>query len=406
MRVLVISHLYPSNVDKTAGIFVHEQIKAVIREGCEVRVISPVPFAPRIFWSNSKKRVYGEIPSSCSIEGISVFYPRYLRLPGKWFHGVSSYTLYFGSLKVVNSIIKEFKPHLLHAYTATPDGYSGILFGRKFHLPLICSLLGSDINLYPEYKPLSFHLTKEVIAEADQIVSVSNTLKSTAEKFAQPRDRIQVVYMGCDLKSFKYSEEARRKVREQLKIPPTARVLIFIGNIKKNKGVFELMEAFTQLNKCYSDLHLIYVGDGKERKKLVEEKVKGELRKKVHFVGEKPYIEIPAWLSASDIFAFPSYHEGLPNVVVEALACKRPVVATRVGGIPEVVEEGKSGILINKGDISSLVKSIKELLECAEKRMAMGAYGRKKIEAHFSREKSSKKLVGIYEEVLLRKRKF
>ena len=126
-----------------------------------------------------------------------------------------------------------------------------------------------------------------------------------------------------------------------------------------------------------------------------------ELSNKVHLVGRKIPSEIPWWLSAADIFALPTYHEGSPNVVREAMACGLPVVATRVGGVPEVVEDGESGILVDKKDVTSLVEAIRALINSPDMRKKMGKRGREIIEDNFTWNKNAKDLREIYEKVLL-----
>jgi len=400
IRVLVLSHMYPRNTHSVLGIFVQRQMRYLLREGCQVSVISPVPYAPPIFWNNPKWKGYRQSPLSDSIEGIPVFYPRYLRGPGKWFHGISSYTIYQGVLEVVDSLVKKFRPHVLHAYTATPDGYTGLLLRKRYHLPVICTLLGSDINTYPSYRPLSLWLTENVISEADRLVAVSGALKSAAEAIARPKREIQVVYMGCDLGVFAYDERARSYIREQLKIASKDRVLLFLGSTLRTKGIFELLEAFTQLVTRYPDLHLIFVGGGSDRLALAERVSETRLNRRVHLVGSPPHDSIPGWLSAADVFVLPSYSEGLPLTVLEAMACARPVVATRVGGIPEAVEDARSGILVDQRDVEALLKAIALLLDDEGKRESMGALGRRIVESKFTWEKNAEKTIKIYQAVL------
>ena len=117
-------------------------------------------------------------------------------------------------------------------------------------------------------------------------------------------------------------------------------------------------------------------------------------------LGEIPQNEIPYWLSASDIFVFPTYNEGLPNAIMEAMACGLPVVATEVGGIPEVVKDGENGILIDKKDVKSIVHSLEKLIENKSMCKKMGEHGRITIEEKFSWNNSAKKLIEIYNKII------
>lgn len=400
IRVLIISHLYPRKTDPILGNFVHLQVKHLLKEGCQVEVISPVPYAPRIFWTNLRRRAYGQTPVFDVIEGIFVYYPRFIRAPGSWFHGPSSYTFYRSILRLADNIVKEFQPHILHTYDATPDGYATLLLKKRYNLPLVCSVLGADINVYPFYKPLTLQLTQQVIAQADQLVAVSEALRKSVEVLAQPKREIRVIYMGCDIGVFRPDEAARKRTREFLGISPKEKIILFVGRLVRAKGVFELVEAFSQLRSRLPKTHLVLLGDDRDRLRLENQVRQKGLNDVVHFIGVRPHSEMPSWLNAADLFVLPSHNEGLPNVVVEAMACGIPVVATNVGGIPEVIEDKRSGLLIEKGDIHSLASAIEDLLRRDEKRKEMGTYGRSVIERNFSWCKSAKALREVYDEIL------
>lgn len=404
MRILILTNMYPNERDLNCGIFIHSQTKHLLKAGGKVKVIFPVPYIPMIACIRHKWKHYANIPEKNTIEMVPVFYPRYLRFPGKWFHSLACFTQYWGVKKTVKSIIKEFKPHVIHAHAATVAGYVGLILKKKYNLPLVCSLRGDDINKYPYYSRLTMSLTKKLLSKADQLLSVSNDLKVIANTIARPKREIRVVYNGCDLGNFTYSEKDRTNIRNKLGFSKKAKAIIFVGSIYKEKGIFELISAFIRLNLRYPCLHLIIVGDGPKRLALNGIVSSNNLNEKVHLVGVKPYVEISKFLSASDIFVLPTYAEGLPNVVLEAMACNLPVVATRVGGIPEVIEEGKNGILINKKDINMLTEAIEYLLRNEGLAKKMGTYGHKLVETKFSWQQKAQEVMKIYEDVVYAKR--
>lgn len=400
IRILVLSHMYPRVDDPISGNFIHYNACSIRSKGFDVTVLTPLPYVP-IFLSKSEKYSrYMKTPFESYISGIHVFYPRYLRFPGAGFHPFSCYTMYYGVQGIIKKLIHDFKPHILHAHTATPDGYVGLLLRRKFRIPLVVSLRGSDVNVYPYRNRLTFFLTSKVIAEANKVTAVSGALKSAAERIARPQNGIEVIYTGCDLERFSFNEADRVTLREKLGIPSESPVLIFVGHILKTKGVFELLKAFLIARQMHGDLHLIVVGDGEDFFALKQKAEAAQLSKWIHFLGARSHDEIPGWLSVADILVLPSWNEGLPNVVVEAMACKRPVIATRVGGIPEAVDDGKSGILIEKGDVEALANAISLLVSEPAKRVTMGLAGRQIVEQKFTWEKNAESTIAVYEEVL------
>jgi len=398
--VLVLSHMYPSKAARIRGVFIHHHVRHLTALGCEVMVVSPVPYTPRLVATNQRRQEYRKTPVYDVIDSIPVMYPRYLRPQGRLFHAPSALTMYAGVLPRIHRTVKEFKPQLIHAHTATPDGYAALLLGRKLGLVTIVSLRGSDINVYPFRDRWTLWLTKKVLAEAHRVTAVSNALKSAAEAIATPRRPIEVIYTGCDIQEFTFDIEAHNAIRQKLGIPSESVVLVFVGSVVREKGVNELMQSFCALASKLRGLHLVVVGNGTKISTLASEAEKGGFDNRVHFVGRRPHREIPGWLSAGDILVLPSWREGLSNVVVEAMACSRPVVATRVGGIPEAVEHGETGVLVEKGDVHALTYVIGQVASDVAKREAMGRAGRRVVEQRFTWRKNAEKTIEVYREVL------
>jgi len=243
------------------------------------------------------------------------------------------------------------------------------------------------------------YLTKKLLSEADQLLSVSNALKGVANTIAKPKKEIQVVYNGCDFNTFSYMKEDRSQIRNKFHISENDKVLIFVGSITKDKGIFELIAAFKKLNLKNHDLHLFLVGDGPERLALVNIICSNNLDKKVHIIGNQPHKEISKFLKAADIFVLPSYSEGLPNVILEAMASSLPVIASRVGGIPEAMEDGRSGILINKKDVDGLTDAMESLIENEALTKEMGINGKNIVGKKFTWQRNAIRTIEIYQEV-------
>lgn len=392
--------MYPNRMYPNNGMFIHNQAKYLAKAGCEVMIISPVPYAPRLLRFKSRWKKYGMVAGFDEIDGVPVHYPRYIHLPAQWYHGLSCFAMYIGINRLLNSMIKFYQPHLVHAHTATYDGYVGLMIKKKFNLPLVCSLRGSDINIYPHYEKLTMHLTRRVISGADRLISVSSALKNAAMGLENPAKEIQVVYNGCDFNDPHGSGEFRKMTRSKLGISSKDTVLIFAGSIDKDKGIFELINAFKKLKQKRADLHLILLGDGPETGDVKKILLSNDLGRRIHLTGSRPHKEMFLWLKAADLFVLPTYYEGLPNAILEAMACGLPVISTRVGGIPEAVIDGESGILINSKDEDALRSAIEFLLNSNGLAMEMGRNGRAIIERKFSWQRNAEETVRIYEDII------
>jgi teichuronic acid biosynthesis glycosyltransferase TuaC len=400
INVLLLSSLYPNEVNPHLGIFIHNQVRHLTKAGCHVKVMSPVPLAPKILQFRSKWKNYREIPESALIDGIKVYYPAYIRPPGAFFHALSCYTMYGSINKMVRHITGEFRPDILHAHRATPEGFVGQLIAKKYAIPLVCSLRGGDINVFPYRDRLTMSLTRRVLSNGHRVISVSGSLKAAAESISATLKPIRVIYNGCTTNDFYFDEGRRQRHRATLGISGEAKVLIFVGNLIKTKGVFELLKSFAKLASSHQNLYLIMVGTGSEQKKIENFIASATLEKRIFMTGGVPHGKVSGWLNAADIFVLPTYSEGLPNALLEAIACGLPVVATRAGGIPEVVEDGKSGILINPRDCDSLSAAIKYLLDNEAAADTMGIAGKQYVETNFSWERNAQETIKIYKEIL------
>ncbi len=373
MNLIVLSHMYPKTYAPNDGIFVHEQVKALkqVIDG-NITVIVPVPWSPKILWFKKKWREYGQAERENLIDGIKVYYPRYLMIPARYFsrfqaiHGIF---IYLSAKALVKKLIRMNQQEtVLHSHTILYDGFAGGLLKRKYKIPHICTIHGSDINIYPFRNKLNLSFVKFALNNCDQVVTVSYKLKEKTELISDKLNNISVINNGADPGKFypMLKEIAKRK----LEIKENGKIILFVGDLKPVKGVKYLIKAFAQLQRDYkNDTTALYlIGDGIERGNLEALASELHVEKKVYFLGRKAHDEIPLWMNAADIFVLPSISEGFPTVIPEAMMCGLPVVASNVGGIPEIVVHGQTGFLVMSKESGSLAEYIKLLAEDANLR--------------------------------------
>ena len=366
MNLIVLSHLYPKSNVIYYGTFVKEQVQALesLVEGT-ITVISPVPWSPRFLWFKKKWKEYGQTERINIEDEIKVYYPRYLLFPGKSFSSIEGFFIYVSVRSLIKKLIKTNKSNtVLHSHTILPDGLAGVLIKRKFKIPHICTIHGSDINKYPFKNKLSMFLTKYALGNCDRIITVSRKLKEKTLSILNELNDISVIYNGANHKVFK--PISRTFLEQKFKIEKNNnKIIMFVGNLKTVKGCEYLIIAFSELLKVCNrdDIMLYFIGDGDKKRDLVKMTKSLGVDKKVFFLGSKPHDQIPLWLNISDIFVLPSISEGFPTIIPEAMMCGVPVIASDVGGISEIITTNKTGFLTKPGNIEEIVSCIKLLLD-------------------------------------------
>jgi glycosyltransferase involved in cell wall biosynthesis len=221
--------------------------------------------------------------------------------------------------------------------------------GRALGVPVILGAIGSDLRARNDW--FTIKLVREAMLDADAVITVSEELRAQAILQGIPAGKVTAILNGCDTAVFHPGD--RRLAREQLGWDADGELIVYAGNLLADKGLGELMEAFLELAKPRPGARLAIIGQGPLGEALARRAAAAGIENRVHIPGRMDAAGVAQWMRAADVFCLPSYSEGCPNVVVEALACGRPVVATHVGGIPELVN-GSNGILVPPRDSGAL----------------------------------------------------
>ena len=234
--------------------------------------------------------------------------------------------------------------------------------------------------------------------EAQKVVLLSKSLISTTEKLGVKQSKIAVIPSGVDITHFDPERpEVQRKVSQlKDKLAIDDKIIIgYAGRLYPAKGLIYLFSAVKKIRDKHSDIAILIVGDGAQRKEL--ETISRDLKVKTIFTGWQS--DLPLYYSLMDIFVLPSLFEGLPNVLLEAMAMKKAVVATKVGGIPDVASNGENGFLVPACDVPQLAFALEKLIEDDTLRAKMGAMNRQKVEACFLWSKTAEKVEKVYREI-------
>jgi len=361
MNVLIITNLFPNSAQPRRGLFNLQQV-AALADACALWVVAPVPWRPRWRWLRrlGLSSVVAQIPAREVIEGITVEHPRYLAIPvlSRPFNG---WLLYLSLRGAVRRIRREFPFDRILATWAYPDVVAAAWIAKAHRVPVIAKLHGSDVHV-DSRGPIRRRLIVAALRRCRRIVAVSDALKDEIVRWGLPAQKVAVISNGVDVKRFQPRERA--EARRALDLPVDGRLIVFIGNLVAVKGAAYLLEAFHALRQRWggSPLTLAIVGAGVDGRMLQERATALGVGDAVRFVGAKPHEEIPQWLNAADVLCLPSVSEGCPNVVIEALACGTPVVATRVGGVAELVRDGELGFLVSPKDAEAMAAGLQQAL--------------------------------------------
>lgn len=233
-------------------------------------------------------------------------------------------------------------------------------------------------------------LDKFLLRRFDSVICVSRPVQLELKKWGVKSESIFVVYNGINIARFRKNKKCGNQIRYHLGIDDSDIIIGFVGRICREKGISVLMECAVTIHEKFSGTHFVFVGDGPLIAELENKKADYN-----HFVGVQS--DMPAYYSAFDIFILPSLTEGLPMVVLEAMASGLPVVASMVGSIPDVVKDQQTGYLVRPSSREDIDSALEKLIYSPLQAQKMGENGCERVKQHFSSEKMIRQYISIYE---------
>jgi glycosyltransferase involved in cell wall biosynthesis len=368
LSIVTASTLFPNSARPSHGVFVKTRLKKLLETG-EVasQVIAPIGWVPPgIAYAGADHLRH--LPAVETIDGIAVSHPRYLIVP-KVGMTITPYFLYRALKKAVAALLSSgAKIDLIDAHYFYPDGVAAQWVAREFGLPVVITARGTDLNLIPRY-PAPRRMIARAAAAADGLITVCEALRAPLVEMGIAAERVTVLRNGVDLELFRPLD--RQQARAELGF--TRRTLASVGHLIERKGHHHAIAALPRL----ADTDLILAGDGEERAALQDLARRLGVADRVRFLGAVSQDRLRALYNAADALILASSREGWANVLLEAMACGTPVVASNVWGTPEVVASPDAGVLMETLDADGVAQAVQILFAHLPDRAATRAYAEK-----------------------------
>jgi len=389
MKVLTFSTLYPNAARPAHGIFVETRLRQLVASGqIQSSVVAPVPWFPFTHPAFGAYSAQARAPRAETRNGIEVLHPRFPMLP-KIGMTLSPLLLYRAVRPFVERLHRERGFDLIDAHYFYPDGVAAAMLGQRLDVPTVITARGSDVNLIAQYR-LPRRLIRWAARQAAAVVTVSQALKDKLVALGVEHERIHVLRNGVDLELFHPNDQERLRAELDLRRP----TLLSVGNLLAFKDHGLVIEALSLLPQC----ELVIAGEGPDRAAFEALARQRGVSERVRFVGSLDQQDLRRYYCAADALVLASSREGWPNVLLEAMACGTPVIATAVGGVPEIVTSTEAGVVVEERSAPALARAVRELSVRPRERAAT-----RRFAEQFGWEATSKGQLQLFRQVLAAK---
>ncbi len=388
IRTLLFSTLYPSVERPLHGIFVETRLRELLAtQQVQTRVVAPVPWFPLTGQRWGDRSRMARTPERELRHGIQVLHPRY-PLPPKVGMSAAPLLMAWATAGAVQRVLDDgFDFDLIDAHYYYPDGVAAAMLAKRFDKPFTITARGTDLNLIPRYL-LPRRMMRWAARQADASIGVCQALMDVLQDWGIPRERLHVMRNGVDLQRFRPLDPVQ--ARRDLGITGSP-VLLSVGHLIERKGHDVVIAAMPELLRRHPAARLVIVGEGLERAALERQARRLGIAAQVSFAGTVPNERLAQWYSASDVLLLASSREGWANVLLEAMACGTPVVASNIWGTPEVVGTEGAGRLAAERTGAAFAQAVEEQLRAPIERAAVRRYAER-----FSWDDTSRKQFELF----------
>jgi glycosyltransferase involved in cell wall biosynthesis len=390
VKILTFTTLYPSAAQPRHGIFVEQRLRRLAESGqAQTCVVAPVPWFPFSHVWFGSYAAFATVPRHEERYGIHILHPRFILLP-KVGMTLAPFFLAAAMIPVVRQIIRGgYDFDIIDAHYFYPDGIAATLLGKIFKKPVVITARGTDLNLIPRYW-LPRRMILWAARRASRVITVCRALKDVLIRLGMSEDEVTVLRNGVDLQLFHPVDREEWRARCGL----TRTTLLSVGHLIKRKGHDVVIQALSKL----PTVELLIAGDGEEENALKSLAQSCGVANRVRFLGAIKQDLLKNYYGAVDALVLASSREGWANVLLEAMACGTPVVASNVWGTPEVVAAPEAGVLMRERTPEALAQAVRQLLENYPDRAATRRYAER-----FSWDDTTRGQLDIFSDVVKQK---
>lgn len=399
MKILVISQMFPCKRHPISAIFFANLMKELATKVEDLIIVTPRVYIPKFLTGIKKRWSKWYIDPMISMEnGMEIIRPHVLTLRGTRYEGINGLLMQYSLFMLFKKLIKKRKIDLILAYNMIPEGIASVRLAKIFKLPSVFWVIGDDVNTFANYNTINFYLSKKCIEKSNIVLTNSKYLENKIKEISRKSTHVQTFYKGIDVSNFK-NLPPKDILIKKLELNSNKRYMLFVGSLTYRKGIYELVETFNIISKKYSDFNLIFIGEEIEKEKIVAKLENYGILNRVLFTGIIPYSEIASYMRIADLLVLPTWAEGLPNVVMEAMAAGVPVIATDVGGIPEILENGITGLFVPAKNVEKLTEAVIKMIEDDNLREECIRNAKKIIYEKFDVKKNAIQLYNLLKEL-------
>lgn len=406
MRICLLTHTYPRFPNDTTAPFVESTAETLQKQGVDVTVLTP------------DTPMFARTPTDhgVNLQTYRYFFPRSLQQLGYSNTlindcQIKKYVYLLAPFMFISGVFNLFRLHrknrfdLIHAFWLLPNGFIGAVLCKAYNLPLIITMQGSDMFITKQ-NPFFKWMATWTLKHTQMITSVTPTFLPELAALGVPETKRCLIPNGVDPEAFLsvlLKAQEHIEIRRRFSIPEEDGIIFALGRIVLKKGFDILIQALPLVKEKVPNVTFIIGGDGTDLSRLKIMAKELNVSKNIRFPGTINRSEVPAYFHLCDVFTLPAVFDpkgnvdGCPNVILEAMACGRPVVASNISGIPIVVKDGETGILVEERNVSELAAALVTLLTDKSKRQRFGQAGRERILNELTWDKAIKQIKEVYQ---------